>query len=77
MYEFDSVDFLGQTKSIMEQACTSGGEYDPQDLKKAQDTCNAYGGIANTNSKVVSGAAATSTPFRHTAVSAIQMFRVI
>lgn len=47
-HAFDPVDFLDQAKSIMNRACAAGGEYDPRYHGKAQDACNAYGGIANT-----------------------------
>jgi hypothetical protein len=45
-HEFDPVVFIRQATEIMDEACLPGAEYDPRCHEKAQDACNAYGGIA-------------------------------
>jgi len=46
-HEFDSIDFLDKARSILEEACNPGEDYDPRELNKAKDACNAYGGVSN------------------------------
>ncbi len=46
-YELDPIDFLDKARSILEEACNPGEDYDPRELNKAKDACNAYGGVSN------------------------------
>jgi len=45
-HKFDPIEFLHKARVVMDRACALGGEYDPRHHLRAQEACNAYGGLA-------------------------------